>query len=132
MMAVDTNVLVRFLVRDDERQAELVRKRFSAAEARREVLFVSLLVILETLWVLESVYAIPREDILASIGDLMMMPIFEIEALPAVQGFASSARQTRGDLSDVLIGHAAKLAGCSSVLTFDKTAAKMEMFKLIT
>ena len=56
MIALDTNVLVRFLVRDDEKQAQIVYARFKQAESAREVLFVSLLVVLETIWVLESAY----------------------------------------------------------------------------
>ena len=58
MIALDTNVLVRFLVKDDEQQAELVRVLFMEAEQRKEPLLVPLLVVLELIWVLESVYEI--------------------------------------------------------------------------
>ena len=54
MMALDTNVIVRFLVRDDEAQSNLVYKRLKKAELERERLFVPLVVMLEALWVLES------------------------------------------------------------------------------
>ena len=67
MKALDTNVLVRFLVRDDKQQAETIYRIFKHAESDKEVFFVPLLVVLETVWVLESVYKIPRQDILDSI-----------------------------------------------------------------
>lgn len=56
-----------------------------------EVLFVPLLVALETVWVLEYVYEIPRKEIQDSINDLLSMPILEFEAQPAVQSSVSSA-----------------------------------------
>jgi len=46
MIAVDTNIIVRFLVRDDEKQAEAVRKRLKQAEAQREHFKIPLLVVL--------------------------------------------------------------------------------------
>jgi predicted nucleic-acid-binding protein len=64
MKALDTNVLVRFLVRDDEQQAKAVYRKFKQAEAKKEVFFIPVLVVLETVWVLESVYEITRQEIL--------------------------------------------------------------------
>lgn len=50
-----------------------------------------LLVALETVWVLEYVYEIPRKEIQDSINDLLSMSILEFEAQPAVQSSVSSA-----------------------------------------
>jgi len=63
MKALDTNVLIRFLVKDDVRQSGIVYKFFKHAELNNEVLYVPLLVVLEMIWVLESVYKISRHDI---------------------------------------------------------------------
>jgi predicted nucleic-acid-binding protein len=52
MKALDTNVLVRFLVRDDEQQSKAVYRKFKQTEADKEVLFIPALVVLETVWVL--------------------------------------------------------------------------------
>ncbi len=65
MNALDTNVLIRFLVADDEKQANRVRLLFKRAEADQQKLYVPVLVVLEMLWVLESVYKIPRHQILS-------------------------------------------------------------------
>jgi len=52
MKALDTNVLIRFLVADDEKQANRVRLLFKQAEADQQKLYVPILVVLEMLWVL--------------------------------------------------------------------------------
>jgi len=89
MKALDNNVLVRFLVRDDKRQAETIYRIFKKAESDREVFFVPLLVVLETVWVLESVYKIPRQEILYSINELILMPILKFETQSAILNFIS-------------------------------------------
>ena len=131
MKALDTNILVRFLVKDDKAQARLVLKRIEEAEAKREILFVSELVLLELIWVLESVYEVSRTEILASINDLLQMPVLKIACLNAVHAFLNSARTSTIDLSDLLIGHCARLSGCEAVLTFDKKASKTALFQLL-
>ena len=131
MKAIDTNVLIRFLVRDDDMQAKTVYSIFKRAEAEKEEFWVPLVVILEILWVLESVYKISRQEILDSINDLLLMPILKFEANSAIQNFIFSARQSKIDLSDLLIAHSAKFSDCECVLTFDKKASKYKLFQLI-
>lgn len=131
MTGLDTNVLVRFLVNDDEEQAKIVYKLFKEAEADKAELFVPFTVILELVWVLDSAYEITRLDILDSISDLLLMPILKFEQQTALQQFISSARQNNYDLPDLLIAHSAENQGCDNMLTFDKKAAKFELFKLL-
>ncbi len=69
MKALDTNVLVRFLVRDDEKQARAVHRMFSRAEQGGETFYIPALVLLETIWVLESAYDIGRGLFLDFIED---------------------------------------------------------------
>ena len=131
MKALDTNVLVRFLVRDNEKQAKSVYRKFKKAETNKEILFVPVLVVLETIWVLESVYGVTRPEILDSIDELLLMPILEFEAQSAIRSFVSSARETKMDLSDLLIAHSAKSSGCECVITFDKRASNFRLFELL-
>ncbi len=131
MIAVDTNVIVRFLVRDDEQQANAARKRLKQAEKRRERLFVPLLVVLETIWVLESAYDKSRAEILDSIRDMRQMPVFEFEADNAVERLLNDGPQYKADLADILIAHSARDSGCETGITFDKGASKLPIFKLL-
>ena len=131
MKALDTNVLVRFLVKDDERQSKIVYNAFKQAETDKNTFFVPLLVVLETLWVLDSVYNIARNNIIDSINEILLMPILKFEAQATIQRFIFLARENKIDLSDVLIACSAKLSGCKCVLTFDKKASRFEPFELI-
>ena len=131
MRALDTNVLVRFLVKDDTSQATTVYKIFKQAEAEKRVFFVPLLVVIEAIWVLEAVYAIKRSDLIAAMNELLLMPILQFEAQAVIRKFISAAKNSNTDLSDLLIAHSAADAGCDRVLTLDKKASKHDLFELI-
>lgn len=131
MKGIDTNILVRFLVADDEFQAEKVYDIFKEAESNKNELFVPILVILELIWVLESAYEISREEIVDSISELLLMPILKFENQSVVQQFIHTAQGNRYDLSDLLIARSAAEQGCEAVITFDKKASKYTLFELI-
>lgn len=131
MKAIDTNVMVRFLVNDDRAQAAHVRQLFATAEQQREAFYVPLLVLLETIWVLESAYQIPREDLIDALGELLLMPVLQFEQREAVLAMLGAATETNLDLPDALIVHSALHMGCESVMTFDKKAARGSGFELL-
>ncbi len=130
MKGIDTNILIRFLVGDDKQQTKRVYNLFKKTELDKKELFVPLLVILELIWILESVYEISRTDILDSISELLLMPILNFEHQSALQLFSHVAQENTYDLSDLLIAHSAKEQGCESVITFDKKASKFNLFEL--
>lgn len=130
MKAIDTNILIRFLVGDDEFQAKKVYSIFKKAESEKKELFVPLLVILEMIWVLESVYEISRTEIIDSISDLLLMQIFKFDQRSALQQLVHSAQGNKYDLSDLLIAYSAKVNGCEAVITLDKNASKFKLFEL--
>jgi len=132
MKALDTNVLIRFLVADDEKQANQVRLLFKQAESDQQKLYVPILVVLEMLWVLESVYKISRHQILDALQNLLLMPILQFDEQGTLQRFIHSAKDGKEDLSDLLIAHSAVEAGCEDVLTFDKKASGFKHFQLLT
>jgi predicted nucleic-acid-binding protein len=131
MTAIDTNVLVRFLVRDDERQAKAVYVRLKKAETVREQLFIPLPVVLETIWVLESAYGQSRDEIVGAFEDLKQMTVFRFDRDAVVGRFLDAARKSPIELSDLLIATCAQEAGCDLCLTFDKKAARHAPFQLL-
>ena len=131
MDALDTNVLVRFLVKDDPIQAAIVYEKFKTMEKEKGVFFIPLLVVLETIWVLESVYSVKRVEILQSLANLVLMPILEFESQKTIRSFISNAYDSNSDLSDLLISCSAQTSGCKTVLTFDKKAARHKLFNLL-
>ena len=131
MNAVDTNILVRFIVKDDMRQANIAYNLFRRIEKNREQLFVPIVVVLEVMWVLESLYDSPRADTVAVISNLLAMPIFQFETQPVIQKFITSARKNNFDLADLFLAHSAAHAHCDKVYTFDKKASKFKLFELL-
>ncbi len=129
MKGIDTNILVRFLVGDDEQQAQKVYTIFKDAERNKEKLFVPLLVVLELMWVLESVYAIERKSIIEALRELLLMPILKFEHQSGLQQCLQASQGASFDLSDVLIAHAAQELGCETVITFDRKAAMYSLFE---
>lgn len=72
MKAIDTNVLVRFLVCDDTDMTKRARRIVEHAKETAEPLLISTLVLLETLWVLRSTYAFSREAIVDAVKQLVI------------------------------------------------------------
>ena len=131
MKAIDTNVLVRFLVNDDPAQAQQARQLFSAAEQQRVIYFVPLLVVLESIWVLESAYQVGRNELIEAFSDLLLLPVLEFEQREAVQAMLQAARTGSLDLPDLLIAKSALRNGCECVVTFDRKAARNDAFELL-
>lgn len=131
MKALDTIILVRFLVQDDEIQSDKVNQLFTATEERKGVLFIPLLVVLELIWLLQSAYGVSRKDVIYAIGTLLQMSVLEFEQQGVLRDFVGSAEGFRGDLADLLIAHSAFASDCNEVVTFDKKAARYKHFSLL-
>ena len=95
----------------------------------KQPLLTTLLVVLELIWVLESVYSVTRIDILSSLNNLLSMPALEFEKQATLRTFLASASNSHFDLADLLIAHSGIHAGAKTTLTFDKDAAKSESFE---
>ncbi len=131
MKALDTNILIRFLTGDDLPQAEKVYALFKDAESRKTELFVPLLVVLEMIWVLESVYEVSRTEFLDAISDLLLMPVLKFEQQTMLRQWVLSAQGNNFDLADLLIAHSAQKNGCEAVITLDKKATKFSLFEFL-
>jgi len=131
MKSLDTNIIIRFLVNDDYKQGELVKKLLLKAEKNSEVFFVSSAVVLEIIYVLDSVYGYSREEIAAAFESMLLMPVLLFENSEVIQKLLVSAYNTGIELEDLLIGITAQEAGCEKTITFDKKAAKSDLFELL-
>jgi len=131
MKALDTNALVRFLVRDDEKQAQAVRRLILDAEKKGEPLFVPLAVTLETIWVLDSSYEFATADIIQAFEGLLMLSAIELEHRERISAMCRIVSSSGAGPADILIGLSSRDRGCESTLTFDRKAAKSDLFSLI-
>ena len=132
MEAIDTNVVVRFLVGDDARQGTAAKDYLSKAEEAGESVFVSVPVILETGWVLENVYNCGRKEISSALNVLLRMPVLEIESHDRVGKLARNLTRMKLDFADLLIGLTAQDHNCETSRTFDRRAADTKLFTLLT
>lgn len=120
MNAVDTNVLARFFINDDE-DREAARQRPAAIAALSDKVFVPMSVILEFEWVMRGFYELPRKDIQSVFESLCGLENVQIEnrnsVLAALDGY-----QRGLDFADAL--HLARTDFCSTFLSFDARLKK--------
>ncbi|MGA7180893.1 MAG: type II toxin-antitoxin system VapC family toxin [Thiobacillaceae bacterium] len=128
MLGIDTNVLVRFLVRDDEDQFETARKLIKREVAAGGRVFVSQLVLLETEWVLRSRYSLAKNRIIETISGLLDAVDVRFEDEPAIEEALFIWKDTTADLADCLIGAQNLRLGCRATATFDVKASKLPGF----
>lgn len=128
MLGVDTNILVRFLVRDEEAQFERARKPIKREVAAGGSVFVSQLVLLETEWVLRSRYSLPKNEIIAAISGLLDAADVQFEDEPAVEEALFVWKDAAADFADCLIGARNRRLGCRATATFDAKASRLPGF----
>ena len=128
MLGIDTNVLVRFLVRDHEAQFARARKLITREVAAGRRVFVSQLVLLETEWVLRSRYALPKIEIIAAISALMDAADLQFEDGPAIEEVLFVWKDSAAGFADCLIGARNRRLGCRVTATFDATASRLPGF----
>ena len=128
MLGVDTNVLVRYLARDDEAQFEKARKLIKREVAAGRRVFVSQLVLLETEWVLRSRYSLPRNLIIEAISGLLDATDVRFEDEPAIEEALFIWKDTTANFADCLIGVQNRRLGCRATATFDVKASKLPGF----
>ena len=128
MLGLDTNVLVRFLVRDDEVQFEKARKLIKREIAAGRRVFVSQLVLLETEWVLRSRYSLPKNLIIEAISGLLDAADVRFEDEPVIEEALFIWKDTTADFADCLIGAKNRRLGCRATATFDVKASRLPGF----
>lgn len=128
MIALDTNVLVRYLVEDDAEQA-----RQAAALIRRIVkgddrVYISRVVVCELVWVLARAYDFTRAEIVETVGRLLGTRHVRLEEPDQVARALAAYEAGRGDLADYLIREQARAEGCDAVATFDRALLREDGF----
>lgn len=115
----DTNVLVRFIVGDDERQARAAIRALENAE----MVAVSSHALCELVWVLDRSYGVARRDIVDTIRKLANAQNVEVDR-PAVEAGVAML-EAGGDFADGVIAHEGQWLGGETFLSFDKLAVKL-------
>ncbi len=122
LIGIDTNVLIRVFVRDDEAQTRRVAQLI-ADRPSKDLFFVNLAVVLEFSWTLRRFYKYPRKAIIAAIRSLLERHDLEVEHYEIVGDAAALCEDRKCDFSDAVIGLLNQRHRCARTLTFDKIAA---------
>jgi predicted nucleic-acid-binding protein len=123
MTGLDTNILLRFLLRDDPLQTAQARTLFQSFSTEQPG-WVGIATILEIAWVLTKNKAMDREAVAKAILDLLSLDTVNVEGADAVAWAVQAFRSTKADFADCLIAASARAAGCSKIVTFDRIAAR--------
>lgn len=131
MIGLDTNVLVRYLVRDDKRQAEKASVYIREATSKGTDFFISNIVLCELIWVLESSYGFSKNEICDILEKILVTKQFEFEQKDIIRQSLSDYAQGKGDFADYLIGRINLACGCISTVTFDRALKNASTFNLL-
>jgi predicted nucleic-acid-binding protein len=130
VIGLDTNVLVRYFMEDDAAQAEAAARTIDELSAD-DPGFVSIVVIVELVWVLRRSYRIPEVEILPIIDKLLSSDEVRVERADVVRKATRDAIVTSADFADALIGRLGLAGGCTTTFTFDRSAADLAGMSLI-
>lgn len=126
MPALDTNVLVRYVVRDDPRQTREASEFITQFAGRERAIFVPASVILETEWVLRSVYGFGRDAFIRVLVSLLETREIEIGDEDAIEIAMHFYREHRVDFADCMHAAMAHKRRVLPLVTFDRDASELE------
>ncbi len=129
MRAIDTNVLVRWLVEDDLPQAERVGVLLERARREGDSLFVSDLALCEMVWVLRSSYGFPRRAVSEVLALVLASEPLVFSHAEGLARALAAYEVGRGDFADYVMREQARLVECTSLLTFDRALWKEDGFE---
>jgi predicted nucleic-acid-binding protein len=129
MIGLVTNVLVRYLVQDDPAQSrlatEVVERRLSEANPG----FVSIVAMVETVWVLDRAYGLRPSEIAAAVERVLQADAIVVENEQEVFAAMVALKEGHGEFADAVIAALSARAGCERTLTFDRKALRLPGFE---
>jgi predicted nucleic-acid-binding protein len=131
MASLDTNILIRYLVKDDDAQLAASKKLIRAALAAGETLFIPITVTLELEWVLRANFMFNKEQVTTTLSSLLAAAELTFESESAAEIALVLYKKGSADFSDCVHIALAHKAGESPLWTFDRAASKVEGAKLL-
>lgn len=129
MIGLDTNILVRYLTQDDPAQSwkatEILERRLTEGNPG----FVSVVAMVETVWVLDRAYDFSVQEIVAVIERMLQADVLVVESEFEVFTAMVALKEGRGAFADAIIGALGAKANCSCTLTFDEKALRLPGFE---
>jgi predicted nucleic-acid-binding protein len=130
MIGLDTNVLVRYIMQDDAKQAAKATKLIEGLTAQSPG-FIPLVAVVELVWVLSSSYDLDRDQVVQALDVILRSKQLVVDRAEDVLRAVRDFRSSSADFADCLIERTAMAAGCGTTMTFDVAAAKTAGMTLI-
>ena len=130
MIGLDTNVLVRYIMQDDAGQAAKATTLIESLSAAVPG-FITLVSVVELVWVLSSCYDLNRSQIAQSLEIILRSRQLVVDQAEHVVRALRIFREGSADFADCLIERMAAYAGCTRTMTFDSAAAKSAGMTLV-
>jgi predicted nucleic-acid-binding protein len=131
MIGVDTNVLVRYIVQDDDEQTKLATNWLEQHCTVEQPAFINRIVLCEVVWVLQRAYKYDKNVITEVLKQLLNTENIIIEDSQLAQSALHDYITGNADFSDYLIAHVNQSKNCTLTLTFDKKASQHPLFETV-
>jgi len=131
MIGLDTNILVHYLTLDDPVQSPKAIEILESRLTPKNPGFISVVVMVETVWVLDRAYGLTGPEIATAVERLLQVEVLTLENEQEVFTAMVALKQGRGSFADALIAEVGARAGCTRTLTFDQKAGRLLGFELV-
>ena len=131
MIGLDTNVLIRYLTRDDPAQAAKAQECIRTQCSAKVPCLISGIVLCELVWVLESSYGLEKDVVADMLEKIFRTCQFQLDDRDFVWAALQDYRASRADFADCLMGHMNRRSGCVHTVTFDRSASRLVYFSLL-
>jgi len=132
MIGLDTNVLVRYLAQDDPVQTPKATDLLERQLNEDNPGFVSVVTMVETVWVLERAYRLKPPEVAAAVERMLQAEVLLVESEQEVFTAMIALKEETGSFADALIAALGAKAGCSHSLTFDRDACRLQGVQFIS
>jgi predicted nucleic-acid-binding protein len=129
MIGLDTNILVRYLIQDDPQQSSTATAIIEHRLTEENPGFVSIVAMVETVWVLDRAYGLSAFEIAAAVERILQVDVLVVEDEQEVFKAMIALKNGQGSFADAIISARGTKAGCSCTLTFDRKALRLDGFE---
>ena len=130
MIALDTNVLVRYMMQDEPKQSPRATRLIEALTGEAPG-FVPVVALVEVVWVLTGSYGLDRAQVSEALEGLLRSRELRLDRADLIVRALRRFSAGGADFADCLIERIAADAGCTDTMTFDAGAARSAGMKLI-
>jgi predicted nucleic-acid-binding protein len=130
MIGLDTNILVRYLTQDDPMQSPKAREIIERRLTEEKPGFVSIVAMVETVWVLERVYRLTPHEIAGAVERMLQTDVLVVENEQEVFTAMIALKDGQGSFANAVIAALGARMGCSCTLTFDRKTLRLPGFEL--